>query len=204
MSKEAVDRINALPGWVKEMGIVILTATTEEVTCEWEVREKHHQVYGIVHGGVHCGVVETLASIGAAMVAHPRGQNIVGVENNISFIRAVRSGTLRGLAKLVTRGRASQVWEVWIRGDKEQLVAQGRGVCSASTRIARSAERIASGVAGPYCDQSSDNGTARMRPFSGEDTVQSLVRQASNCRLTDRRIACRHPRAAIPEQLPRA
>ena len=45
MSKETVDRINALPGWVKEMGIVILTATTEEVTCEWEVLEKHHQGY---------------------------------------------------------------------------------------------------------------------------------------------------------------
>ena len=82
--------------------------------------------HGIVHGGVHCGVVETLASIGAAAVAHPRGQNVVGVENNTSFIRAVRSGRLRGLAKPVTRGRTSQLWEVWIRDEKEQLVAQGR------------------------------------------------------------------------------
>ena len=45
MSKETVDRITALPGWVNEMGIVILTATTEEVTCEWEVLEQHHQGY---------------------------------------------------------------------------------------------------------------------------------------------------------------
>ncbi len=126
MSDELADRVNALPGWVKEMGIVILTATPDEVTCEWEVAEKHHQGYGIVHGGVHCGVVETLASIGAAAVAHPRGQNVVGVENNTSFIRAVRSGRLRGLAKPVTRGRTSQLWDVWIRDEKEQLVAQGR------------------------------------------------------------------------------
>jgi acyl-coenzyme A thioesterase PaaI-like protein len=28
--------------------------------------------------------------------------------------------------RLVTRGRSSQPWEVWIRGEKEQLVAQGR------------------------------------------------------------------------------
>ncbi len=126
MSDDLAERVNALPGWVKEMGIVILTATAEEVTCEWEVLEKHHQGYGIVHGGVHCGVVETLASIGAAAVAQPRGQNVVGVENNTSFIRAVRSGKLRGLAKPVTRGRTSQLWEVWIRDEKEQLVAQGR------------------------------------------------------------------------------
>ena len=121
-----VAMVNAMPGWVKEMGIVILSATPEEVSCEWEVAEKHHQGYGIVHGGVHCGVIETLASVGAAVVAHPRGQRVVGLENNTSFIRAVRSGKLRGLAKPVTRGRASQVWEVWIRDEQEQLVAQGR------------------------------------------------------------------------------
>jgi len=126
MTKEFVASVNALPGWVKEMGIVILTATTEEVSCEWEVSEKHHQGYGIVHGGVHCGVIETLASVGAAAVAHPRGQRVVGLENNTSFIRAVRSGKLHALAKPVTRGRSSQVWEVWIRDEKEQLVAQGR------------------------------------------------------------------------------
>ena len=126
MSKEFVAKVNAMPGWVKEMGIAILTATPEEVSCEWEVGEKHLQGYGIVHGGVHCGVIETLASVGAAAVAHPRGQRIVGLENSTSFIRAVRSGKLHALARPVTRGRSSQVWEVWIRDEKELLVAQGR------------------------------------------------------------------------------
>jgi 1,4-dihydroxy-2-naphthoyl-CoA hydrolase len=78
-----------------------------------------------VHGGVHCGVIETLASIGAAMVAHPRGQRVVGLENHTSFVRAVRSGKLHGLAKPVTRGRTTQVWEAWIRDEAGQLVAQG-------------------------------------------------------------------------------
>lgn len=126
MTNEFVDKVNAMPGWVREMGIVILTATPEEVSCEWQVSEKHLQGYGIVHGGVHCGVIETLASVGAAAVAHPRGQRVVGLENNTSFIRAVRSGRLHALARPVTRGRSSQVWEVWIRDEKEQLVAQGR------------------------------------------------------------------------------
>ncbi len=121
-----VDLINAMPGWVREMGIVVKSATVDEIVCEWQVAEKHHQGYGIVHGGVHCGVIETLASIGAALVAHPRGQRVVGLENNTSFIRAVRSGTLRGTARPVTRGRSSQVWEAWIRDEAGQLVAQGR------------------------------------------------------------------------------
>ena len=126
MADKIVDELNAAAGWVKDMGIVILTASADEVTCEWEVSEKHHQPYGIVHGGVHCGVIETLASIGAAMVAQPRGQHVVGLENATSFIRAVRSGKLHAVARPVTRGRTSQAWEAWIRDEKGQLVAQGR------------------------------------------------------------------------------
>jgi uncharacterized protein (TIGR00369 family) len=97
---------------------------------------RHHQPYGIVHGGVHCGVIETLASIGAALVALPRGQHVVGLENNTSFIRAVRNGKLRGTARPVTRGRTTQIWEGWIRNDAGELVAQGhvRLLCVASDR----------------------------------------------------------------------
>ncbi len=127
MLEDLADRVNRLPtGWVKEMGITILSASPDEVTCEWEVTDKHHQGYGIVHGGVHCGVIETLASLGAALVAHPRGQRVVGLENSTSFIRAVRSGRLRATARPVTRGRLSQVWEAWIRDEEDRLVAQGR------------------------------------------------------------------------------
>jgi 1,4-dihydroxy-2-naphthoyl-CoA hydrolase len=119
--------VNAMPGgWVKAMGIVVTRATTEEVACEWTVDDKHHQAYGIVHGGVHAGVIETLASIGAALVAMPRQQRVVGLENNTSFIRAVRGGTLRAVARPVTRGRTTQVWEAWIRDEEDKLVAQGR------------------------------------------------------------------------------
>jgi 1,4-dihydroxy-2-naphthoyl-CoA hydrolase len=122
-----VSLINNLPsGWVKETGIVILTASADEVTCEIDITDKHHQGYGIVHGGVHAGIVETLASIGAAIVAHPRGQRVVGLENSTSFIRAVRSGKLTASARPITRGRHSQLWEAWVRDPEGKLVAQGK------------------------------------------------------------------------------
>jgi uncharacterized protein (TIGR00369 family) len=127
MAEDFTAMVNALPnGWVNAMGIVVTRATVDEVACEWTVENKHHQAYGIVHGGVHAGVIETLASIGAALVAIPRKQRVVGLENNTSFIRAVRGGKLHAVARPVTRGRSSQVWEAWIRDEEERLVAQGR------------------------------------------------------------------------------
>jgi uncharacterized protein (TIGR00369 family) len=126
MSQQLIEIINNLPGWVREMGIHVTAASVDEVVCELEIAEKHHQGYGIVHGGVHCGVVETLASIGAALVAGPRGQRVVGLENTTSFIRAMRAGKLVGTARPVTRGRTTQVWEAWIRDSEGKLVAEGR------------------------------------------------------------------------------
>ena len=127
MADDFAAMVNAMPGgWVKAMGIVVTRATSDEVECEWTVEDKHHQAYGIVHGGVHAGVIETLASIGAALVAMPRNQRVVGLENSTSFIRAVRAGKLRATARPVTRGRTTQVWEAWIRDEEGKLVAEGR------------------------------------------------------------------------------
>ena len=52
--------------FVRHLGIELTEVTGDRVVAEWEAAAKHHQPYGIVHGGVHCSVVETLASFGAA------------------------------------------------------------------------------------------------------------------------------------------
>jgi 1,4-dihydroxy-2-naphthoyl-CoA hydrolase len=118
--------INALDGWARQMGLVVTVASADEVVAHFDVAPQHLQAYGIVHGGVHCGVVETVTSVGAAMVAMARGQKVVGLENSTSFIRGVRSGRLVATAKPVTRGRKTQVWDAWIRDEQGQLVAEGR------------------------------------------------------------------------------
>ncbi len=115
-------------GWVKAMGFTFTKASADEVEVEWTVRTEHLQPYGIVHGGVHCGVIETVCSIGAAISAAARNPKAgaVGLENTTSFIRAVREGTkLRCRAVPLTRGRTTQVWQAEVlEGDK--LVATGR------------------------------------------------------------------------------
>src|SRR5712664_3667053 len=109
------------------MGVPITHATQDEVRAELTVGQEHLQSYGIVHGGVHCGLIESLASIGAALYAFPRGQSVVGLENSTSFIRAVREGArLHAVSTPITRGRKTQVWEARVLDDQERLVAMGR------------------------------------------------------------------------------
>jgi uncharacterized protein (TIGR00369 family) len=114
-------------GWVRAMGIHFTVANADEVRCQLEVSTQHLQAYGIVHGGVHSGLIETMASVGAAAAALPRGLAVVGLENHTSFIRAVRAGAgLRGVATPITRGRRTQVWEGQVFDEQDRLVATGR------------------------------------------------------------------------------
>ena len=114
-------------GWVQAMGMVITHATKDEVRCELTIGQQHLQGLGIVHGGVHCGIIETLSSMGAYLFARERGQHVVGLENNTSFIRAVREGAkLHAVAKPVTRGRQTQVWQAQVLDNEDRIVATGR------------------------------------------------------------------------------
>ena len=113
-------------GWCTAMGVTFTRATASEVVAELQVGPQHLQGYGIVHGGVHCGVIETIASIGGALHAMQHGQAVVGLENHTSFVRAVRAGEkLTARATPLTRGRSSQVWEATITSPDGKVVAKG-------------------------------------------------------------------------------
>ena len=116
----------SLDGWNRAMGLRFVRATVDEVIAELEIGAQHRQPYGIVHGGVHAGVIETVTSVGAALYAMAHGRSVVGLENSTSFLHAVREGTLRVTARPLTRGRRTQVWEGTVADGAGRTVAVGR------------------------------------------------------------------------------
>jgi uncharacterized protein (TIGR00369 family) len=108
--------------------IRIVEAGPDQAIGEIDIDDRHRQPYGIVHGGVYCGLVETLASYGAALWAGEQGMfGAVGVSNTTDFIRATREGTLRANATPIHRGRSQQLWQVEVtRAGDGKLVARGQ------------------------------------------------------------------------------
>src|SRR3954454_19197024 len=107
------------------LGLEVDSADGDAVTAHWTVRPDLLQPHGIVHGGVHCSVVETLASIGAAAWLGNRGRG-GGVNNNTDFYRAVREGSLTSTGIPVHRGRSQQVWLVETVDEEGRMVARGQ------------------------------------------------------------------------------
>jgi 1,4-dihydroxy-2-naphthoyl-CoA hydrolase len=113
-------------GWNQAMDLTFVRVSVDECVAELTVGPQHRQPYGIVHGGVHAGIIEAACSTGAAVVAMARGQTVVGLENSTSFIRAARGGVLRVTARPLTRGRRTQVWDATVTDADGAQLATGR------------------------------------------------------------------------------
>jgi 1,4-dihydroxy-2-naphthoyl-CoA hydrolase len=89
--------------------------------------ERHHQPWGIVHGGLYTTAIETFATTGAFEAVKDRGQQAVGVANVTDFLRPHRNGRLEVVATPIQQGRTQQLWQVEIRRpDDDKLVARGQ------------------------------------------------------------------------------
>jgi 1,4-dihydroxy-2-naphthoyl-CoA hydrolase len=97
--------------FVDYIGLEFVELTGDKVVATWAAGPHLHQPHGIVHGGAHCSVVETLASMGATVWLGDRGR-VVGVNNNTDFYRAISEGGFTSTATPLHRGRSQQVWLV--------------------------------------------------------------------------------------------
>lgn len=112
---------------VSFLGIEWGTFSAQRVTAHLDLGERHHQPYGIVHGGVWCSVVETLGSIAAWLRVASRGQVVVGVNNTTDFLRAHRTGVVDAVAEPVHVGRTQQLWVVRMhRREDGKAIARGQ------------------------------------------------------------------------------
>jgi uncharacterized protein (TIGR00369 family) len=114
------------PGLDRTLGFVYDEVGPDRMVVTWTVDERHLQPYGLVHGGVYCSVIESLASVsGHVWLAENGGGTVVGVNNNTDFLRAISSGTVTVASTPIHRGRRQQLWLITITDESDRLVARG-------------------------------------------------------------------------------
>ncbi|MGH3968774.1 MAG: PaaI family thioesterase [Mycobacterium sp.] len=110
-----------------EIGLVFTELTPDVARAQLEIQPKLLQPFGIVHGGVYCSMIESMASIAAYTWLSANGSGaVVGVNNNTDFLRAISTGTVYGVAEPLHRGRLQQLWLVTITSADERVVARGQ------------------------------------------------------------------------------
>jgi 1,4-dihydroxy-2-naphthoyl-CoA hydrolase len=110
-----------------EIGLRFTELSPDGARAQLEVKPKLLQPMGLVHGGVYCSMIESMASVAAfTWLAEHGGGNVVGVNNNTDFLRSIGSGMVYGRAEPIHRGRRQQLWLVTITDDNDRVVARGQ------------------------------------------------------------------------------
>ncbi len=111
----------------REIGLTYTETSPDGVMAQLALTPRLHQPMGLVHGGVWCAMIESMASVSAYLwLIENGGGNVVGVNNNTDFLRSITEGTAYGVSEPVHRGRRQQLWLVTIRDSADRLIARGQ------------------------------------------------------------------------------
>jgi len=124
MDDPFIDSVN----FVGHTGIELTEISLDRAVGRIVIAAQHHQPYGLIHGGVHCTLAETLASTGAAFWAMEQGMaGAVGLSNKTDFIKGITEGVIVGEATPIHRGRTHQIWQIFnTREEDGKLLAQSQ------------------------------------------------------------------------------
>jgi len=97
-----------------------------------DVRPRHKQIHGVVHGGILAALADTTAAIAAYTVV-PRGVELATLELKINYLEPVPGGTVKADARVLRAGRNFVVTECEIFTESGSLAAKALLTFSAAS-----------------------------------------------------------------------
>jgi len=111
---------------VTHLGIEFTGIGDDFLEATMPVDHRTIQPMGLLHGGANVALAETLGSLAASLTVNPEKHTVVGLEINANHLKSVRSGIVKGIAKPIHLGKTTQVWEIKIFNEAEQLCCVSR------------------------------------------------------------------------------
>jgi uncharacterized protein (TIGR00369 family) len=105
------------------LGLEVSAAEAEEVRGTLAWAEERCTAGGILHGGALMGLADTLGGV-CAFLNLSEGATTATVESKTNFFRAVRGGTVTGVARPLHVGRTFIVVQTDLTDDEGRRVAQ--------------------------------------------------------------------------------
>ena len=110
----------------EQIGILFTAIGEDYLEATMPVDKRTHQPFGLLHGGASVALAETMGSVAAHCCVDHATQFCVGLDINANHIRGVREGIVKGITKPIHIGKKTQVWEIRIVNEKEELVCISR------------------------------------------------------------------------------
>jgi acyl-CoA thioesterase len=109
--------------FAKSAGIELIEASPGYAVAQMKVTGKHLNSVGTLHGGA----MFTLADFTFAVASNAHGKLAMAIQTEISFFKAVRSGTLKAVAREISLHDKLGTYLVEIFDDTGEIIAHFKG-----------------------------------------------------------------------------
>ena len=110
---------------VGHLDIKFLEKGDDFLSATMPVDKKTVQPMGILHGGASVVLAETLGSSASYMTLDDSHYS-VGLEVKANHLKSVSKGSVKGTARPVHLGRTTQVWDISIENENDELICVSR------------------------------------------------------------------------------
>lgn len=126
LSEKALEvmKLRGLGALAEKMGIELIELSAERAVAKMPVGG-NTQPLGLLHGGAHVVLAESLGSFAANVHAHPWGY-AVGIELNASHHASIKEGFVIGTCQAVKLGRSLTTHEVKMTDEQGNLLSTVR------------------------------------------------------------------------------
>jgi uncharacterized protein (TIGR00369 family) len=107
-----------------KLGVRVTDWNPERLVATMPV-DGNQQPFGLLHGGATCTLAETIGSMAAAVHAGP-DKNVVGIELNVSYLRAAVAGNVTAVCTPIRTGRTLSTFLIQIVDDQGRPTASAR------------------------------------------------------------------------------
>ncbi|MDX1328915.1 MAG: hotdog fold thioesterase [Arenibacter sp.] len=114
---------------METLGIEYIEIGDNFLVAKMPVTPMVHQPDGVLHGGATVALAESVGSAASYIFLDAEKFFIRGVEISANHVKSVREGTVFAKAILLHKGRTTQVWDIKVTDEEDNLVS----ICKLTT-----------------------------------------------------------------------
>ncbi|MEO2062994.1 MAG: hotdog fold thioesterase [Christiangramia sp.] len=108
---------------METLEIEFVDAGEDYMIAKMPVTPKVHQPDGVLHGGASVALAESVGSMASYVFLNTEEFFIRGIEISANHLKSVREGFVYARASFIHRGRTTQLWEIRITDEADNLIS---------------------------------------------------------------------------------
>ncbi|RRQ49048.1 hotdog fold thioesterase [Maribacter algicola] len=108
---------------METLGITYVDVGEDFLIAKMPVTPKVHQPDGVLHGGATVALAESVGSMASYIFLNASEFFVRGIEISANHVKSVKEGFVYAKASFIHKGRTTQVWDIRITNEQEQLIS---------------------------------------------------------------------------------